>query len=402
MLIADRTNASRPGMGTVAPGLNLVVDGKVYGFQSHGGINTYFRELLVRLARMEGVSVELLLPRRCAGSPPGPPVRRAVRDYVPVPNGRSIGWVGAAAERINLRVRNLLVSARRRCVFHSTFFSRITDRVPQVATAYDLNQEIFPEKYSDAWGMEFRRRSRDYLTQATRVIAIFPKDSRNDLIRFYGMDPGALTLFTWQSSPITITLEHESVGRERLRPVIGLDLPYILYVGGRAHHYKNFDCVLGAFACSDLRRTHRLAVAGRAFTPGEVETIGRLGLGECVHLVEEPDVATLRLLYNFATAFVFPSFHEGFGLPLLEAMACGTVVVASDTEVFREVAGDAAIYFDPREPTALAAALARCEDEAVRLDHVERGLQRVKEFSWDRCAAQTCQVYCRALEAHHS
>jgi glycosyltransferase involved in cell wall biosynthesis len=389
-------------MGTTVAGFNLFVDGKVYGFQSHGGINTYFNKLLVRLARMEGVSVDLLLPRRCVGAPPGLPVRRATRDYLPVFSDRTFAWFSAVAERVNSHVRNLLLCARRQCVFHSTFFTRITDKVPQVATAHDLNQEIYPEKYTDVWGKEFRRRSRDYLTQATRVIAVSHK-TRNDLIRFYGMDPARIDVIHHAIDPDDFYLQRVPAESDHFKAVFGLNLPYILYVGGRAHHYKNFDCVLKAFARSNLRRKYNLTVAGRAFAPEEIETISQLGLRECVHLVETPDVATLRLLYNFATAFVFPSFHEGFGLPLLEAMACGTVVLASDTEVFREVAGDAAVYFDPHEPAALATSLARVvEEEAIRLNLIERGLERVKDFSWDRCAEQTYQTYCKALKAHHS
>jgi glycosyltransferase involved in cell wall biosynthesis len=104
-------------------------------------------------------------------------------------------------------------------------------------------------------------------------------------------------------------------------------------------------------------------------------------------------------LYSFASAFIYPSYHEGFGIPLLEAMACGTLVLASDTEVFREVAGDAAMYFNPYNATELSRMLEAALDEPTRQEYIARGFDRVEQFSWDKCADQTYEVYEKALAA---
>ena len=102
----------------------------------------------------------------------------------------------------------------------------------------------------------------------------------------------------------------------------------------------------------------------------------------------------LPALYSGARAFVFPSLYEGFGLPPLEAMACGTPVACSDIPSLRETAGDAALLFDPKDPGAIAAALDRLlTDAALREDLHERGLRRAAELTWDAAAQRTLQAY---------
>jgi glycosyltransferase involved in cell wall biosynthesis len=107
----------------------------------------------------------------------------------------------------------------------------------------------------------------------------------------------------------------------------------------------------------------------------------------------EPGAGHALLLYNFATAFVFPSLAEGFGLPLAEAMACGTVVIASSTEIFREVGGDVPIFFDPVDTGSLVQAIELAASGEKRARRVGEGLERAQSFSWDRSAEAFHRVY---------
>src|SRR5262249_11935942 len=109
-----------------------------------------------------------------------------------------------------------------------------------------------------------------------------------------------------------------------------------------------------------------------------------------------PPEDALRLIYSNAAAFVYPSYGEGFGIPVLEAMACGTLPLLADLPVFREVAGDAAWFFDPFDPEAMAAAMDRALARPSRPGAVRRGYDQVAKYSWDRCAQETFEVYCRA------
>jgi len=168
-------------------------------------------------------------------------------------------------------------------------------------------------------------------------------------------------------------------------------------VGGRTIIYKNFELLLHAFAQCARKTGLTLVVAGPAWDSDELSLMNRLAIEPNVRLIEYPESHLLRTLYNFAAAFVFPSRNEGFGIPLLEAMACGTPVIASDIAVFHEVAGDAAIYFDPNDVEDLVRALETILDDRVREAFFARGLDRVNHDSWDRCASETYAVYQKAL-----
>jgi glycosyltransferase involved in cell wall biosynthesis len=113
--------------------------------------------------------------------------------------------------------------------------------------------------------------------------------------------------------------------------------------------------------------------------------------------VPDPDDRRLRLLYNFAAAFVFPSHFEGFGIPLLDAMACGTPIVAADTDIFHEIAAEAPFYFDPNDPDALYRGIEEAIRGGTAARHTGLGLERVKQFSWTKCAEATYAVYQKVL-----
>jgi glycosyltransferase involved in cell wall biosynthesis len=123
-----------------------------------------------------------------------------------------------------------------------------------------------------------------------------------------------------------------------------------------------------------------------------------LGLGDRVRFTGYVDQADLPAIYSAASVFAFPSLHEGFGLPVLEAMACGTPVVTSDTSSLPEVAGEAALLVDPTDDAAIAKAIARVYDEPVLRQLLSQaGIERAAEFSWEACAAATLRVYRRIL-----
>ena len=130
------------------------------------------------------------------------------------------------------------------------------------------------------------------------------------------------------------------------------------------------------------------------------ETFGRRLQGERVHHLGHVPAETLPALYRAATALVFPSLAEGFGLPPLEAMACGCPVAASDAGAIAEACGDAALRFDARDEAAMTAAMTRIvSDDALRAELRATGLERARAFTWERAAARYAEVYAAALSS---
>jgi glycosyltransferase involved in cell wall biosynthesis len=176
----------------------------------------------------------------------------------------------------------------------------------------------------------------------------------------------------------------------------GIAPPYLLYLGG-INARKNVARLLEAYARLRERRPGiALVIAGkRQWLTGEIDaTFERLALGDAVRFTGYVEDADLPALYSAAEAFVFPSLYEGFGLPPLEAMACGTPVVTSRVSALPELVGDAAVMIDPYDVPGLAAAIERVlTDDALRTDLRRRGLARSCQFTWRRAAGETLAIY---------
>jgi glycosyltransferase involved in cell wall biosynthesis len=177
----------------------------------------------------------------------------------------------------------------------------------------------------------------------------------------------------------------------------GIGEQYVVYVGD-LHPRKNLPVLIDAFArlCQSRKHPHQLVLVGKDHW--EAEKIKRKAAQSPVHerIIFTGYVTNdeLRGLFQGASLFVFPSLDEGYGLPIHEAMACGTPVLASSLPTLREVAQDAALFFDPKKPDELAALMARALDDAeLRRRLVERGRQRIKQFTWEQSCRKLLQVY---------
>lgn len=200
-----------------------------------------------------------------------------------------------------------------------------------------------------------------------------------------------------------INTQYCLIDASKVRSVLacyGIHFPYILYVGSDAAR-KNLARLLEAYAqLCDWSSQWRLVIGGvRSWKSGPFFTaVQQLNLAERLHFIEFVEEEDLPALYNGADLFVFPSLYEGFGLPVLEAMACGTPVVTSNTASLPEVAGDAAVLVDPYNVDEMAAAICRVlADKALAATLRYKGLARVRKFSWERTAQQTAAVYEKVL-----
>jgi glycosyltransferase involved in cell wall biosynthesis len=218
--------------------------------------------------------------------------------------------------------------------------------------------------------------------------------TKQDAVRFLHADAERITVIPFGLSRIF----HEPPGREtmsRVQGKIGHDgVPFILFVG-TIEPRKNLEGLLHAFRLSELAHQYRLVVVGAKGwkTEGVFQTVEKLGLTDSITFTGFIPDDELCALYRSATLFCYPTFDEGFGLPVLEAMACGCPVVASKIPAIEEVGGDAPFYIDPQSKQSMASALQTVVgDDDLRESMARQGKERVRRFSWDRAALEVSKV----------
>ena len=263
--------------------------------------------------------------------------------------------------------------------------------VPSVSTIHDLSQLHVEGKY-DPLRMFYIRRVLPFMMQKlTRVVSV-SESTRRDLVEHAGIRPERIRVAHNGADLSGFAATSRPGARETIARELGIDGPFILYTARLEHPGKNHVRLLEALALLKERGrlTHRLVLAGSRWNGAEVieERIGELGLTNDVTLAGFVENRLLPELYAAADVFVFPSLFEGFGIPLLEAMAAGTPVCAASVSSIPEVVGDAALLFDPVNPADIAVQLDRLlQDAALRQDLVARGRRQVQRFSWDDAAS---------------
>lgn len=367
----------------------VLVDGIIFECYPHGGIARYFREVMVRVADANPAVRFLLLcdEQALPHVPQHPQIRILCFRPWRLRPSRVFTRLNAWRRRLfDVRMRTL-----RPAIFHSTFYTLPPfPGMKVVATVYDLiDQELsflFPN------GPGFVARQQDCLAHADHVMSISESTARAAVSAF-GLDADRITTVHLDASPVFRPATDEERASFRIAHTRGK--PFFLFVGAFSG-YKNLAVLIRAFSRLREQTDHFLLVAGHGrepFDPVLVDAAFQGGVEDrilrLVHLTDED----LRLAYAAADAFVYPSLVEGFGIPLVEAMRCHAPVIASDIPAFREVCGDAALYFDPHSPEALSSCLFEILAEPCRAFLIERGRSRSNQFSWDRAAALHADVY---------
>ncbi len=360
------------------------------------GIGRYTRALLVALSALDdGTNFNLFYWSRglLEGSLPVLNARFKVRA-VPL----SDRVANALWYRVGLPVPVQFLT-RRIDVFHSPDFTLPpTMHTPTVLTVHDLAFLRTPECAYPTLRAYLEMVVPRSARRATRIIAV-SDNTRQDCIDLLGIEPNRITT-VYEG----VSAHFHPVSREMADSTVrsmGIEDPYILSVG-TLEPRKNYVRLLEAFALLRERGfRHRLVIAGRPgwlFAPIHA-AVDRLRLEECVSFVQPAD-DQLRALYGDAHAFVYPSLYEGFGLPLAEAMACGTPVACSTSSSLPEVVGDCAVLFDPLDIEDIAVSIQRVvEDRALASSLADKGLRRAAQFTWERAARATLQVYEQAQHA---
>ncbi|MCL2010039.1 MAG: glycosyltransferase family 4 protein [Synergistaceae bacterium] len=274
-------------------------------------------------------------------------------------------------------------------VYHPTYYNfSSTAHSKVVFTVHDFTHERYPLLFTKS--DKTPELKREAFERADALICV-SESTKNDLLNFYELKPKCLVK----------TIYH---GYNDLSSFSTLDkplpaYPYFLFVGPR-HKYKNFGCLLEAFSLSSsLKKDFGIVCfGGTAFSDTEKKRFAELGIADRVARFEGGD-DMLAALYKNAAALVFPSLYEGFGIPVLEAMSCDCPVIAGDTSSIPEVAGDAALLFNPASAENLADQLKKVAfDGELRTNMIESGRRRRSLFSWDRCAKETLALYKELLQ----
>ena len=281
-------------------------------------------------------------------------------------------------------------------VYHSPYYVMpYWPGCPSVVTIHDLIPFRYPADYSAptrlAIGVALRLAAR----RARQVITASQASAR-DLRARLGVPARRLTVVPYAPDPIFRPQPASEI--EAVRGRYGLPRDYVLYLGSNKPH-KNLPRLVRAYAQAgpDARQTP-LVIAGHWDERYPQAKAAAQALGANARFVGPVPQRDMPALYGGARLFVFPSLYEGYGLPPQEAMACGTAVVCSNTPPLLEVAGEAALLFDPLDEAAMAAALGRAlGDEALRRELSGRGLEQARQFTWARTAQQTLAVYRAAI-----
>ena len=335
-----------------------------------GGSETYVRELCRGLARAGELEYRVFVPT-IAGDAGGGLDSRVVRGYpasFSTP-GRMRAMTGAFLRGGALR-RELRLDELDAVHFPLSVMVPLVASPPAATTILDLQHEFLPENFP-RWELAYRRALYGASARRSQIVIAISEHARETLVERLSFDPDRVRTI------------HLGVDLERFSPAEVPREPFLLYPANAWPH-KNHERLFEAVAL--LRREHRdlrLVLTGEhSDVPDYVDVRGRVSQDELVDL------------YRRAGALVFPSLYEGFGQPVLEALACACPVACSDLPPLREVAGDTAVYFDPLDPESIASATL----EAIARGG-SSGPERAARFTWDACARKHDAVYNELVSA---
>lgn len=356
----------------------ILYDNQMFTFQRFGGVTRYFADLIFNLPQDEfGASL---------------PMKFCENHYVTVTYGkkyrtftypRNYRWRRRLYQLANLHYAWKAIKYDDYDIFHPTYYSPyFVDTIKRrqkalVLTIHDMTFERYPQDVL-IYDRTIPHKKR-LIAEADHIIAV-SENTKRDIVELLGTDPAKISVVHHGYRPIA-------------QPSEQLLDRYILYVGERKG-YKNFFPWLSAvrpLLVADP--TLKIVCTGNAFSSAEKAFLERWNIADRIYHISAND-EQMASLYRHALCFVFPSHYEGFGIPILEAFSNGCPVCLSNASCFPEVAGDAAIYFNPGDAQSMLDTLRETvTSETLRRELSQKGRERVKEFSLEKMVQNTCDIY---------
>ena len=361
--------------------MKILYDHQIFSVQIFGGISRYFHELSsqIRLNRNVKTEISLKISNNFYINHDGIKFYTFLKKYHFRGKVRFIYFLNKLYTIYKLFRRDFII-------FHPTYydpyFLKFIGKKKFVLTVYDMIHEKFPENFP-----KFDKTSENkklLATKASKIIAI-SESTKQDLIEIFDINPSKVKVIHLANS---LQLDKKKDNKIRLPK------KYILYVGSRVG-YKNFMNFL--FSVTKILNSdsnlHLVCAGGGKFDYEENSYIHKNNL-ENKLLQFNIDDNTLSYFYSNARAFIFPSIYEGFGIPVLEAFACGCPLICSNTSSLPEIAADAAVYFDPLDIISIETAIFNVlNDSELSTNMIENGYKRLKYFSWEKTAKLTHDLY---------
>lgn len=282
-------------------------------------------------------------------------------------------------------------------IYHTSSFDLLpSGNIKVVSTVHDVIPKVFPQGHTSDAIDRMDQKLQQFLQQVDRII-VDSRCSRNDLMSHFDVPAQRVKVVYPGVGQELFPAQIKKELYKSLKIKYNIGFNYILYVG-TIEPRKNVKGLIQAYKViqSQHNITQRLVIAGmKGWMYQEVfDLVKELNLSSDITFTGYVPKEDLVTLYNLADVFVYPSFYEGAGLPILEAFACGVPVVTSNCSCMPEIAGEAAVLVDPYEPKEIAdGVLKALQDEGLRGRLRERGLLRAREFSWERTAREVLEVF---------
>ena len=364
--------------------MKIVFDGLIYSLQNHGGISRYFDELINGLAEEPDCDVTVLLRKNTINRVFNKKVKIEIIDSTINTNNKFLKYASVFID--GLKTQKFLRSRKdlQNGILHHTYYRNFKNiRNKQVITVYDMTDEIFPKIFKGLFYYLYSNNKKRAILKADSIITI-SESTKKDIVNLYGITREKINVIYLGISNIFKSISKNEPTK-----------PYFIYVGYR-YYYKNFPLLLKAFSSWNKKNNYDLiCLGGGEFDKAETKLINDLSLTNTVKQIQNVSDIDLVSYYNNTTALIYPSQYEGFGLPILEAMACGTPIICSDIPVFHEMSGEFSIFFQ-NDSTDLIRCLDEVSDNNYKIP--ANSIEWTEQFTWKKTVQGTIIVYKKLLE----